>query len=66
MGSTMSPANIDLRADEEILADLQTHKPVDPNSERNIWAFVSRIEVLVPLIPVSRKDFLSLMGLLTF
>lgn len=48
MGSTMSPTNIDLRTDEEILDDLQTYKPVDPNSERNIWAFVSKIEVFCP------------------
>ena len=25
--------------DEQILADLQTHKPVGPDSEKNIWAF---------------------------
>jgi hypothetical protein len=29
----------DHRSDSEILADLQTYKPVDGASERNIWAF---------------------------
>uniref|UniRef100_A0A093V233 Putative sterigmatocystin biosynthesis P450 monooxygenase n=1 Tax=Talaromyces marneffei PM1 TaxID=1077442 RepID=A0A093V233_TALMA len=29
----------DQRSDNEILADLQTYKPVDGTSERNIWSF---------------------------
>lgn len=40
----MSTASSDLRrldhrSDDEILADLQTYKPVDNGAERNIWAF---------------------------
>ncbi|RYP01831.1 hypothetical protein DL764_006062 [Monosporascus ibericus] len=45
MGSTAAAAAppIDDRTDEEILADLQTYRPVDPaSSERNVWAFWDR------------------------
>ncbi|KND93675.1 hypothetical protein TOPH_01648 [Tolypocladium ophioglossoides CBS 100239] len=45
MDSTATPPpldNRDNRSDEEILADLQTFKPVDPGSEKNIWAFWDR------------------------
>jgi hypothetical protein len=47
MGSTTttSPSTSplpDQRSDEQILADLQAFTPVDPSSERNIWAFWDR------------------------
>ncbi|KAK2810449.1 hypothetical protein FQN50_002938 [Emmonsiellopsis sp. PD_5] len=42
MGSASKPVVLDSRSDEEILADLQTFKPVNPSSERNIWAFWDR------------------------
>ncbi|POR39589.1 Uncharacterized protein TPAR_00238 [Tolypocladium paradoxum] len=42
MGSTTASPPFDKRSDEEILADLQTFKPVDPSSEKNIWAFWDR------------------------
>ncbi|KAK2802409.1 hypothetical protein FQN51_004472 [Onygenales sp. PD_10] len=42
MGSVLKPVILDSRSDEEILADLQTFKPVNPSSERNIWAFWDR------------------------
>ncbi|KAK7744406.1 hypothetical protein SLS62_010196 [Diatrype stigma] len=41
IGSSTLPTTTDARTDEEILAELQTYRPVDPNSERNIWAFLT-------------------------
>ena len=34
-----STAALDQFSDEQIIADLQTFKPIDPASERNVWAF---------------------------
>ncbi|TVY44548.1 putative glycosyl transferase [Lachnellula occidentalis] len=39
MGSAEEQSPLVQASDEEIIAELQTFKPIDPNSERNIWAF---------------------------
>ncbi|TVY24264.1 putative glycosyl transferase [Lachnellula hyalina] len=42
MGSAAEKSPLAQLSDEEIIAELQTFKPIDPNSERNIWAFWDR------------------------
>lgn len=37
--SVPSNGGLDLRSDDEILAELMRFKPVDPANEKNIWAF---------------------------